>query len=41
LGYFVYAEIRQRRREKAAAADAAAAPLTPEQKLADRYGRRR
>jgi hypothetical protein len=41
LGYFVYAEIRQRRRERAAAAKAdAAAPLTTEQKLADRYGRR-
>ena len=44
LGYFVYSEIRQRRREKAAneAADAApSAPLTTEEKLADRYGRRR
>jgi cytochrome oxidase assembly protein ShyY1 len=41
LGYFVYAEIRQRRREKAAAADVTAGPLTAEQKLADRYGRRR
>lgn len=44
LGYFVFAEIRQRRRDRAAerAAQAApAAPLTPEQKLADRYGRRR
>ena len=41
LGYFLYAEVRQRRREKAAAADAAAAPLTTEQKLDDRYGRRR
>ncbi|BBY15320.1 SURF1 family cytochrome oxidase biogenesis protein [Mycolicibacterium litorale] len=43
LGYFIYAEIRQRRRDKAAA-DAAAdskAPATPEDKLADRYGRRR
>lgn len=42
LGYFVYSEIQQRRREKAAA-DAAAptAPLTKEEKLADRYGRRR
>ncbi|MDO3640276.1 SURF1 family cytochrome oxidase biogenesis protein [Mycolicibacterium arseniciresistens] len=44
LGYFVYSEIRQRRLEKAAAAAAAAAPpapLTAEQKIADRYGRRR
>ncbi|MBS1695425.1 MAG: SURF1 family protein [Actinobacteria bacterium] len=48
LGYFVYSEIRQRRREKAAAdaravaADAAPeAPLTTEEKLADRYGKRR
>jgi len=42
LGYFVYAEIRQRRRERAAAAQVdATAPLTTEQKLADRYGRRR
>jgi cytochrome oxidase assembly protein ShyY1 len=44
VGYFVYSEIRQRRREKAAqdAADAAPnAPLTAEAKLADRYGRRR
>jgi cytochrome oxidase assembly protein ShyY1 len=42
LGYFVYAELRQRRREKAAApSDVPAAPLTTEEKLADRYGRRR
>jgi protein-tyrosine-phosphatase len=44
LGYFVYSEVKQRRREKAAkeAADAApSAPLTAEEKLADRYGRRR
>jgi cytochrome oxidase assembly protein ShyY1 len=41
LGYFVYAEIRQRRRERAAAPDTPATPLTTEQKLADRYGRRR
>ncbi|MGV0791112.1 SURF1 family cytochrome oxidase biogenesis protein [Mycolicibacterium sp. XJ1819] len=48
VGYFVYAEIRQRRKEKAAqearAATEAAAPdepLTAEEKLADRYGRRR
>ena len=36
LGYFVISEIRQRRREKAASA-----PLSAEEKLADRYGRRR
>lgn len=46
LGYFVYSEIRQRRLEKAAAAateksKASSAPLTREQKYADRYGRRR
>jgi cytochrome oxidase assembly protein ShyY1 len=42
LGYFVYAEVQQRRRERAAtASDAPAAPLTTEAKLADRYGRRR
>ncbi|MFG1932127.1 SURF1 family protein [Mycobacterium sp. NPDC048908] len=42
LGYFIYAEIQQRRREKAAAsATDSDAPLTVEQKLADRYGRRR
>ncbi|MDA4108050.1 SURF1 family protein [Mycolicibacterium holsaticum] len=43
LGYFAYAEIRQRRREKAAKDAAAAAPDKPvstEDKLADRYGRR-
>lgn len=41
LGYFIYAEIRQRRRDKAAAAAATELPQTPEDKLADRYGRRR
>jgi cytochrome oxidase assembly protein ShyY1 len=44
LGYFVYSEVRQRRSEKAAkeAVDATpSAPLTAEEKLADRYGRRR
>jgi cytochrome oxidase assembly protein ShyY1 len=43
VGYFVYSEIQQRRREKAAkdAVEAApSAPLTAEEKLADRYGRR-
>lgn len=52
LGYFVVAEIRQRRLEKAQSGsgpetsggpdpDEPAAPLTAEEKLADRYGRRR
>lgn len=44
LGYFLFSEIRIRRREAAAeraAAEAPAAPLTVEEKLADRYGRRR
>lgn len=48
LGYFAFTEIRMRRREAeqkradaAVAAEEPAAPLTTEQKLADRYGRRR
>ncbi len=41
LGYFVYAEIKQRRREKSAAPTGPAPELTPAQTLADRYGRRR
>jgi cytochrome oxidase assembly protein ShyY1 len=43
VGYFVLAEVRQRRREKAATAAQrpAGTPLTPDEKLADRYGRRR
>ncbi|RDH75820.1 SURF1 family protein [Mycolicibacterium moriokaense] len=42
LGYFIFSEIRARRRDKAAAQSApTAAPLTTEEKLADRYGRRR
>ena len=51
VGYFVLAEVRIRRREKAAAAatrdsadsadSAPPAPLTTEERLADRYGRRR
>ena len=46
VGYFVYSELRVRRREKAAAdaasaRDDAGAPVTAEEKLADRYGRRR
>jgi cytochrome oxidase assembly protein ShyY1 len=40
LGYFVYSEIRARRREREAAPPAEQ-PLTVEEKLADRYGRRR
>ncbi|HNM85922.1 MAG: SURF1 family protein [Mycobacterium sp.] len=38
LAYFVYSELMARRREKETAPDA---PLTAEDKLADRYGRRR
>ncbi|UXA11452.1 SURF1 family protein [Mycobacterium sp. SMC-8] len=47
VGYFVYSEIQVRRREKAQAdaeSELAAdepAPVTTEQKLADRYGKRR
>jgi len=44
VGYFVFSELRARRREKAAQEAAAAepdAPVTTEAKLADRYGRRR
>jgi cytochrome oxidase assembly protein ShyY1 len=41
LGYFVYSEIRVRRQEKQAAPRAAQAPMSVEEKLADRYGRRR
>lgn len=41
LGYFVYSEIRVRRQEKQRDAGAPAAPQTVEEKLADRYGRRR
>jgi cytochrome oxidase assembly protein ShyY1 len=40
LGYFVYSEVRTRRQEKQRA-PAAHAPMTVEEKLADRYGRRR
>ena len=39
LGYFIYAEIRERRRETSKPEPAA--PITVEDKLADRYGRRR
>lgn len=44
VGYFVLAELKQRRLEKAQSDSAAAGPdpeQTPEDKLADRYGRRR
>ena len=42
LGYFIVSEIKARRREKAAAdSRPAAAPITTEEKLADRYGKRR
>jgi cytochrome oxidase assembly protein ShyY1 len=42
LGYFVVSEIRARRREKAAQQTRPSdAPLTTEEKLADRYGKRR
>jgi cytochrome oxidase assembly protein ShyY1 len=44
LGYFAYSELRIRRRETAAKAAAEAAPSAPrtvEEKLADRYGKRR
>ncbi len=42
LGYFIVSEIRARRRDKAAAESRpATAPLTTEEKLADRYGKRR
>lgn len=38
LGYFIFAEIKQRRRESA---EKPTEPVTTEEKLADRYGRRR
>ncbi|MGH3678418.1 MAG: SURF1 family cytochrome oxidase biogenesis protein [Mycobacterium sp.] len=41
LGYFVVSEIRVRRREKAQQTRPFDAPLTTEEKLADRYGKRR
>ena len=42
VGYFVVAELKQRRREKADVESRAAAstPITAKEKLADRYGRR-
>jgi cytochrome oxidase assembly protein ShyY1 len=45
LGYFVYAEVKARRRDREVAAAAqnqpTGTPVTVENKLADRYGRRR
>ncbi|OBB13572.1 hypothetical protein A5761_20495 [Mycolicibacterium setense] len=44
LGYFIYAELQQRRRERAAAqakSDEPPRELTTEEKIADRYGKRR
>ena len=43
LGYFLYSELRMRRREAEAraAAETSAEPVSVEDKLADRYGRRR
>lgn len=41
LGYFLFSELRVRRREAATRAATPAAPLTVEEKLDDRYGRRR
>lgn len=43
LGYFAYSELRMRRREAAQRTEAQAGepPLSAEEKLADRYGRRR
>lgn len=45
LGYFVYSELNQRRRERGAqqtsSPDQQGAPVNREQKMADRYGRRR
>lgn len=44
LGYFIYAEMRERRRDRERARPQAEGPpkaLTTEEKLADRYGRRR
>ncbi len=41
LGYFVYSELKARRREKQGRDGATGGPVTVEEKLADRYGRRR
>ncbi|GAY15719.1 SURF1 family protein [Mycobacterium sp. shizuoka-1] len=40
LGYFAFSEIRARRRDAEVAAEKPAGPVTVEDKLADRYGRR-
>ncbi len=41
LGYFVFSEIRARKVDRQTPTDTAAAPMTVEEKLTDRYGRRR
>jgi cytochrome oxidase assembly protein ShyY1 len=41
LGYFAYAEIRARRAESQTTRAQSTAPMTVDEKLADRYGRRR
>ena len=41
LGYFVYSEVRARRRESGRQIGEPSEPVTVEDKLADRYGRRR
>jgi cytochrome oxidase assembly protein ShyY1 len=41
LGYFAYSEIRARRQHKQQQAPSAETPMTVEEKLDDRYGRRR
>jgi cytochrome oxidase assembly protein ShyY1 len=41
LGYFVYSELRVRRREREKTPPPPDTPMTVEEKLADRYGRRR
>jgi len=43
LGYFAYSEIRARRQDKqrTPASEVSATAMTVEEKLADRYGRRR
>ncbi|EUA30986.1 hypothetical protein I552_10031 [Mycobacterium xenopi 3993] len=41
LGYFVFSEVRARRADRKTPTGATAAPMTVEEKLTDRYGRRR
>jgi cytochrome oxidase assembly protein ShyY1 len=41
LGYFVYAELQARRAERRTTPTQSTAPMTVDEKLADRYGRRR